>query len=66
MQIFSDMQVDKIMENAEKAYKQNKLPESRKKEYLLTLRTYLTATGLIKNVCCYCLGTGKNITSRST
>lgn len=55
----SEKQIKYIIERAESSWRHNKLPESRKKEYLLTLKTYLTRGGVIENVCHKCLGTGR-------
>lgn len=57
---FSDAELDEILRAAEKAWEHNRLPKSRKKEFILTLGIYLTKPGLNENVCHSCLGTGKN------
>jgi len=57
----SDAMLDEIIEKAEGAWRHNKLPESKKENYLLTLKIYLTQHGLIENVCPACLGSGLKI-----
>ena len=52
--------IEYIIEMAESAYVFNKLPHSRKKNYLVAFKTYLMQNGIIKNICPHCLGTGRN------
>ena len=55
----SDFQIDQILKSANSAWKHNKLPEKYKQEFMTTLKTYISQSGTIDNVCNLCLGSGK-------
>ena len=58
---FSTAQIKHILNKAESAYTHNKIASSRKREYLSTLKSYITKGGIVEDVCPECLGTGKAI-----
>jgi hypothetical protein len=54
----SEATIAHIIDRAEAAWRHNKLPKSRKENYLLTLKVYLMQGGVMENVCRHCLGSG--------
>jgi len=54
----SNAVITHVIERAEASWRHNKLPASRKENYLLTLKLYLSQGGTIENVCPACLGSG--------
>ena len=58
-EMLTDGEVSFVMDNVESAFKHNKIPEKYNREFLLTLRGYLSSGGVLLNVCPHCLGSGR-------
>ena len=58
--IFSEKQIEFILERADAAYRHNHCSESRKENFLLSVKSYLEtdSCGMMQDVCHRCLGTG--------
>jgi len=59
MKTFSSEEIRHITSRAEAAWKHNRLPESKKRNFLLTLGAYLSQASIFEDVCLFCLGTGR-------
>jgi len=57
---FSEFQIDHIIESVNLAWKHNQIPNNGKQEFLTTLKTYISQSGIDEGVCHRCLGTGKD------
>jgi len=55
---FADKQIESILDSATVAYRSNKLSKTKEQNFLLTLKGFLRKSGMIKDVCPECLGTG--------
>ena len=55
----SDFQIDQIIKSANSAWKHNQIPEKYKQEFMTTLKTYISQSGVVEGVCHRCFGSGK-------
>ena len=55
----SDFQIEQILKSANSAWKHNQLPDDGKSEFLTTLKTYISQSGVDEGVCHRCFGSGK-------
>lgn len=60
MMVFSEKQIDYILEKAQTSWKHNRISNARKENFMLSLKMYLLASGILEGVCQKCLGSGKD------
>lgn len=59
MKMFTEAEIEYILDNADSAWRHNKIPSKYKQNFITTLKTYINEGGTIENVCYECLGTGR-------
>lgn len=59
MQVFTEAEIEYILNKADSAWKHNKIPSKYKQNFITTLKTYIDKGGVTKNVCYECSGTGR-------
>jgi len=57
--MLSEMQIEEILRVVNLAWMHNKCPKYKKTNFLLTVKSYITESGMREDVCPVCLGSGR-------